>query len=136
MTQNIEMPLVSRITIDFVGEPGNRTFLLQATDGLSVVTLKLEKEQVRAVANRGIQLIEDIAGEYPELPDPELDRPSDYDLQLSPPYDPLFAVGQLGLGFDQQRDQIVLAAQELQLQETDDAATAQFWMKRNEVPAK
>ena len=40
----IDFNPVSRITIDAVGPPGERTFLLQASRGTSSVTLKLEKD--------------------------------------------------------------------------------------------
>ena len=49
----IEMHPVSRITIDAVGPPGQRVFLLQASQGIETVTLKLEKEQARVLAQGG-----------------------------------------------------------------------------------
>jgi uncharacterized repeat protein (TIGR03847 family) len=39
-----------RFTTGTVGEPGQRVFYLQARQGRQLVTLKTEKEQVRALA--------------------------------------------------------------------------------------
>ena len=41
--QIIEMHPVSRITIEVIGPPGQRVFLLQASQGTETLTLKLEK---------------------------------------------------------------------------------------------
>ena len=43
---------VTRLTADTVGVPGRRSFFLQAASGADQVTLLLEKEQVRALAER------------------------------------------------------------------------------------
>ena len=50
---------VSRITIGTVGPPGQRTFLLQASQGTTDVTLKLEKEQAKTLASSILELLDD-----------------------------------------------------------------------------
>ena len=42
-----EMHPVSRITVDAIGPPGQRVFLLQASQGTETITLKIEKEQAQ-----------------------------------------------------------------------------------------
>ena len=56
---------VSRITIDASGPPGQRTFLLQASQDRSMVTLKLEKEQAKVLASAILELLDDLAEKYP-----------------------------------------------------------------------
>ncbi|MDQ6711066.1 MAG: DUF3090 family protein, partial [Candidatus Dormibacteraeota bacterium] len=43
---------VSRVTAGAVGEPGQRAFFLQLRAGSSVVSLAIEKEQLRVLATR------------------------------------------------------------------------------------
>ncbi len=45
-----ELNPVTHITVGAVGQPGQRTFFLQASQGFETVSLKLEKEQVYALA--------------------------------------------------------------------------------------
>jgi uncharacterized repeat protein (TIGR03847 family) len=56
---------VSRITIDSVGPPGQRIFFLQANQGSSMITLKLEKEQAVVLASSTIELLEELDEKYP-----------------------------------------------------------------------
>ena len=49
----IELDPVDRITADAVGEPGERSFYLQARKGPMLITLLVEKQQVQLLANRG-----------------------------------------------------------------------------------
>ena len=52
MSSSFDLPSVDRITVGTVGEPGNRTFYLQAREDSLVVSLKVEKGQVAALAQR------------------------------------------------------------------------------------
>src|SRR6266540_3525770 len=64
---------VTRLTADAIGEPGARTFLLQAASGLQQITLLVEKDQVRVLAERVIAWLPELAAENPEdddLPEP------------------------------------------------------------------
>ena len=46
-----------RFVAGTVGEPGERTFFLQASDGARVVSVALEKQQVIVLADRLEQLL-------------------------------------------------------------------------------
>ena len=50
----------SRFVAGTVGEPGDRTFFLQATDGARVVSVALEKQQVEVLADRLEQLLDEV----------------------------------------------------------------------------
>jgi uncharacterized repeat protein (TIGR03847 family) len=132
--QHIELHTVNRITINTIGQPGQRVFLLQASDAIDSVTLKIEKQQARALAQTAQELIDNLNNEYPQE-DGSLDKPNQADLMLHSPMEPLFQVGQIGLGYDRDRDLVVLATQELLLDESEEASTARFWVSRSQLAA-
>lgn len=119
---------VTHITADAVGEPGQRTFYIQARQGSRLVTLLCEKQQVAALALGIEQLLEQIAQKDASLVG-RSDEVLDIDMSLDEPLDPAFRVGQMGLGYDEDRNLLVLVAQEL-LPEGEDpstASSARFW---------
>src|SRR5262245_66521804 len=103
---------VSRITIGAIGEPGQRVFLLQASQGSSTITLKIEKEQARVLASSTIELLEELDQKFPRTYS-KFDKPLTSDLIIQVPTDPEFVVGQIGLGYDQEQDYVVLVVQEI-----------------------
>jgi uncharacterized repeat protein (TIGR03847 family) len=124
---------VSRITIGAVGEPGQRVFLLQASQGISHVTLKIEKEQASVLASSLVELLEGLDEEYPRSFS-KADEPLSSDLMLQEPLDPAFVVGQIGLGYDQEQDMVVLVAQEIQFEDdAEEPALARFWATRPQM---
>ena len=129
---NIELHMVNRITIGTVGPPGQRVFLLQAADAIDTVTLKLEKEQARALAHATTELLENLDDEYP-AEEPSVDTPLSADIMLHNPLEPLFAIGQIGLGYDRDRNMVVLAVQEALFDVAEDPSTARFWVTRTQL---
>lgn len=134
MAEIIDFNPVSRITIDAVGPPGQRVFLLQASYGASTLTLKIEKEQAKALANSILELLEDLDTKYPRSFS-RIDQPLASDLMLQEPIEPEFIIGQIGLGYDQDRDLVVLVVQEIQMEDSEDPATARFWTSRPQAKA-
>ena len=119
---------ITHITAGAVGEPGNRTFYVQARQGSQLVTLLCEKQQVAALALGVEQLLEQLAEKDPKLAQ-TIDMVLEVNMELEEPLDPAFRVGQMGLGYDEERNLLVLVAQEL-LPEGQDASTAssaRFW---------
>ncbi|MFQ5854730.1 MAG: DUF3090 family protein [Anaerolineae bacterium] len=108
---------VSFITVGTIGPPGERTFYLQASQGSTVVSLIIEKEQARAIAESLDQLLEGLKERYPEQPGQI--QEVDYDMALLQPVSGLWRVGQMGLGYDQESDMIVLIAQQLVFEEDE-----------------
>jgi uncharacterized repeat protein (TIGR03847 family) len=103
---------VTRLTADAVGEPGQRTFYLQAASGADQVTLLVEKEQVRRLAESLESWLLELAADHPE--DPEEARVAEAgELALSEPLEPDFRVGQLSLSYDPERDRVMVVATEL-----------------------
>jgi uncharacterized repeat protein (TIGR03847 family) len=110
---------VTRLTADAVGEPGQRTFYLQAASGADQVTLLVEKEQVRRLAESLQTWLPELAADRPEDPG-EAAAAEAGQLDLAPPLEPDFRVGQLSLSYDAERDRVVIVATELQAGEDED----------------
>jgi uncharacterized repeat protein (TIGR03847 family) len=110
---------VTRLTADAVGEPGQRTFYLQAASGSDQVTLLVEKEQVRRLAESLQTWLPELAADRPEDPG-EAAAAEAGELGLEAPLEPDFRVGQLQLSYDGERDRVVIVATELQVEDEDD----------------
>ncbi len=123
---------VPRITIGVIGEPGKRTFLLQAGQSSQTITLKLEKEQARILALSLVEFLEELDTKYPATKS----VPPKVDLSLQKPHEPIFIVGQIGLGYDQEKDKVVLVLQEASIsedQDTNDLTVVRLWVTRAQM---
>jgi uncharacterized repeat protein (TIGR03847 family) len=130
----IDFNPVSRITLDAVGAPGQRMFMLQASQGTSTITLKLEKEQASILASSVLELLDSLDEKYPHVYS-KTDQPLSADLVLQEPFEPVFAIGQIGLGYDHQQDLIVLVAQEIQAEDNPEPQAARLWATRPQMKA-
>ncbi|HVL81436.1 MAG TPA: DUF3090 family protein [Actinomycetota bacterium] len=108
MSEPFEVQPVSWITTGAVGEPGQRTFFIQAAIGDDVVTLLVEKEQVDALA-RHVQALLIRLGEERVV---GAEATADPAPELQEPLEPLFRVGQMALGYDAERDLVLLQCEE------------------------
>lgn len=124
MSRSYELLDVDKLTVGAVGEPGQRLFLLQARAGAQVVTLKLEKVQVAALASHLGTMLQELPRPG-HLPD---------DLELEDPTDPEWVVGTLGASYDEVLDRLLLVAEEAVL-EGEEAAEARFGLTREQVAA-
>lgn len=125
---------VDHITTDAIGPPGKRVFYIQAVKGPEVVTLIVEKTQVQSLAAGVEQFLDELAEKQPELDQASGDY-READMKLQKPIDPAFRVGQLGLGYDEEADLMVLVAREIQAAGTDpeEAGVARFWCSRTQM---
>jgi uncharacterized repeat protein (TIGR03847 family) len=133
---DLELRPVDFITVGTVGPRGQRVFHLQAAKVDQLVTLTLEKVQVSAMAEAIKELLEDLSERYPSLADePEVNL-RDWDTELRDPIEPRFRVAQIGLGYDESSDMIVLVTQELlpeQDQELGEPRVLRFWANRAQM---
>lgn len=134
----IELDLnpVTSITTDAIGQPGERVFYLQGRRDDEVVTLIVEKVQIQTLAVGLDQFLDEINSKYPQLP-PAASDFIEETMRIEPPVDPLFRVGELGLGYDADNDLLVLVAREIltEGQEVDDVSVVRFWCTRSQVRA-
>ncbi|MFT4264160.1 MAG: DUF3090 domain-containing protein [Nocardioides sp.] len=56
-----------RFVTGTVGEPGSRTFFLQAREGRRLVSVSLEKQQVALLAERIDELLDEVTGAVPTI---------------------------------------------------------------------
>ena len=138
---DIELNPVDFITIGTVGPKGKRMFHLQAGRGDQIVSLTIEKEQARALSEALTELLDDLAKQGgPELASDTVNLAS-LNMELREPIDPAFRVAQMGLGYDRERDLVVLVAQEMiVLEEDQDPESVQpgvvrFWCTRQQMRA-
>lgn len=125
MAQHIELNPVSHLTIGTVGEPGNRTFYLQGGRGSDVVSVIIEKVQAAALADSLEELLQELKKDHPRIQN-DLDQPMQLDLRLLEPIDPLFRVGNLGLGFNEDLWRIIIVAYEL-VGEDEEPNLVSYW---------
>ena len=111
----MELGIVDRITADAVGEPGMRTFYLQARAGTELVTVIVEKEQVELLARSVLELATDVT------PD-DVEGGEEESQTLEEPVDPRWRAGRLSIGFDDQQDRFLLEIDEYvpELEDEDD----------------
>jgi len=102
-----------------VGAPGNRTFFLQAREGQRVVSVSLEKVQVAALAQRMIELLEEIERRGVEDA-AEIEGEVGDTAALDEPLNEAFRAGTLSLGWDTVDELIILEARELTDEEEED----------------
>ena len=99
-----------RFVAGTVGEPGDRTFFLQARGGGRVVSVALEKVQVSLLAEKLEELLSEANRRF-GIDMPELPAPIGNDNEpLDTPVDEEFRVGTLGLAFDVDTETVVIEA--------------------------
>jgi uncharacterized repeat protein (TIGR03847 family) len=129
----VELDPVTHITAGAVGRPGQRTFFIQAEKGLERVTLVCEKEQVQALADAVDEMVMNLEQEFGLARHEDLKVDED-EMQVKEPAEPLFRVGAMGLGYDANRDKILLVAQEaVSEEEQRDPREVRFFATRAQM---
>ncbi len=108
-----------RFVAGTVGEPGDRSFYLQAVEQARTISVLLEKQQVSVLAERMAALLEEVARRFgPEIPD----EPTGTDLDpLAVPLEEEFRVGTMGLGWDADSKSIVVELLAVSEEEVDES---------------
>ena len=99
-----------RFVAGTVGEPGQRTFFLQAREGQRVTSVALEKEQVAVLADRVDSLLDElvrVSGGDSRVPAVAPPEQVDAD-PLEQPIEQEFRVGTMTLAWDGESEQVVL----------------------------
>jgi uncharacterized repeat protein (TIGR03847 family) len=136
----IELDPVDRITVDAVGSPGQRIFYLQGRQGSQLVTLLVEKQQVQLLSASVVEILAQVGKETGQGP------PED-EMDLDEPVLPEWRAGRLSIGYHNERDLLMLEAEELlpeeEEQESGEEATgdriggeprrARFWATREQM---
>ena len=108
----IDLELPERFATGAVGDPGDRTFFLQAVQGRRVATVQLEKEQVAVLADRVLAIIDEVerrgltaidAGPAGALDERPLEQPLHEE----------FRVGTMIIAWDDDVDRLVVEARSM-----------------------
>jgi len=102
VSASFQLDAPDHFTAGAVGSPGQRVFYLQAREADTMVTLKCEKEQVAALG-------EYLGGLLARLP---AGPTADDKRELLQPFEVAWPVGTLGVGYDAERDRILVVANE------------------------
>lgn len=122
-----------RVIVGAVGEPGSRTFYLQARAGNRIVSVALEKEQSALLAEK----IEEILDELMDQKGNPASVPAETPIELvdndplEQPVDAEFRTGAMSLGWDPSTAQVVIEAYPLIL--VDEGATDQIELEPTEM---
>jgi uncharacterized repeat protein (TIGR03847 family) len=111
---SFDLDAPDHFTAGAIGPPGQRVFYLQSREGGRVLTLKVEKEHVRALAEYLGGLLARVKGAL---------TPSRGGAELLEPVQPAWDVGSIAVGYDEPRDRVVVEASELLEAEEDEEET-------------
>jgi uncharacterized repeat protein (TIGR03847 family) len=126
MSASFEFVAPDHFTAGSIGPPGQRVFYLQSREKGTLVTLKSEKEQVRALA----QYLSGLLEKLPAVATATPPAPA-----LLEPIDAVWIVASIAVGYDEARDRILVVANELLEDEEGDAASARLLITRAQASA-
>lgn len=131
MAESYEFDAVEFITAGAVGQPGERTFFIQAEAAGERIALLVEKDQVRSLAQVAQELLER-AG-VTVTPD-HLEEAAQ---RLREPVEPVWRAGTMSLGMDEEAERFVLEAEEMPAdeEEVEGQGLARFWMTAEQLTA-
>lgn len=126
--RNLDVGEVDSFTTGTIGPKGRRIFYLQATAADGTFTLRLEKQQVAAMADHLARLLEDL----PEISAREWTTAP----ALIEPVEEIWTVGAMGAMYDSSSDEVVVIAEEIVADpDSTEAATATFRLARGQTLA-
>jgi uncharacterized repeat protein (TIGR03847 family) len=114
----MDLDPVDMVTAGAVGEPGERSFFLQARSGERLVTIAVEKEQVELLSSSILEILATVDKETGDGPPEEL-------LELQAPIEPLWRAGRLSIGYSEERDLMLLELEELVVEEEEEVEDAE-----------
>jgi uncharacterized repeat protein (TIGR03847 family) len=112
-----------RFVAGTVGEPGSRTFFLQARDGTRLTSVACEKEQVMALAERLDVMLDEVARRFDR--EPVTSGGGDDTAPLEQPIEEEFRAGTMTLAWEADRERVVIAVFAVNPDAAADAAEAE-----------
>jgi uncharacterized repeat protein (TIGR03847 family) len=101
-----------RFVAGTVGQPGERTFYLQATTGTRVTSVALEKAQVSQLAERLDELLDEVMRRTGAASSARQEGAGEDDGPLDLPLTEDFRVGAIALAWDHDGERVIIEAQE------------------------
>lgn len=131
MAHQIDLNPTNHLTVGTIGPPGQRTFFLQGSRGSQIISLVVEKEQAALLASSLESFLEELNRTRP-LETRTAAEPVWMDMRLREPVEELFRVGNMGLGYSENDNLVVLIAYE-QVEEGEDPNVVSFWATRDQI---
>jgi uncharacterized repeat protein (TIGR03847 family) len=131
MAHQIDLNPTNHLTVGTIGPPGQRTFFLQGSRGAQTISLVIEKEQAALLAGSLESFLEELDRNHPLGARDAVD-PVWMDMRLREPVEELFRVGNMGLGYSENDDLVVLIAYEM-VEEGEDPNVVSFWATRAQI---
>lgn len=103
---DVELSRPEHVTADFIGEPGDRTFYVQAVEDAEVVSVLVEKMQVSGLADLLTRLLAHVDAEPMRIWDIDA-------MRLREPVVPRWRAGAIAVGIDPQLGHFVIELTEL-----------------------
>lgn len=103
---DLELSRPEHVTADFVGEPGERTFYVQAVEDVEVVSILVEKMQVSGLADLLTRLLAQVDAQPARIWDID-------SMRLREPLTPRWRAGAIAVGIDPQLGHFVVELSEL-----------------------
>lgn len=125
MAESFDLPSVDAVTVGTIGEPGKRTFFVQAWAGQTVMTLKAEKQHVAGLAVALQSVLADLPPESSPISAPG----------LRPPVEAAWAIGGIGISpYEPAIQRVTLLFEEL-VAEDEEGATARVGLTVGQMVA-
>ena len=131
MAESYEFDPAEWVSAGAVGQPGQRTFYLQARQGAEYVSFVVEKAQVEALARLAQELLSRSG---------RVVTPDDLDTStqsLVEPIEPAWRIGSLSVGADEEGERFLLEGEELVTddEEEGDVGVVRLWLDRDGLVA-
>lgn len=116
------------VTAGYLGQPGDRTFFIQAQDEDELLTVLCEKGQVDGLGD----LLARVLAELDDAPATDWDRDA---MELREPVEPAWRVGTIGVGVDTDAGRIVMELTEFTPPDAEEipgmAEEVRLWLDRD-----
>lgn len=123
---DVELTDPHHVTAGFTGGVGERTFFVQAEDPHERVTLLVEKEQVRGLADILAQLLSRVD----DTPATDWDEDA---MGLRAPMEPRWRAGDISVGLDPERGKFVIELSELGAEEDPEPREVRIWVNQDQA---
>lgn len=109
MSEDYDISAPDRFTVGTEGPVGQRLFLLQCRQGPLLLTLKTEKQQVAVLASYLARIVRELGRPNVVRDDPKFEDVASFD----------WAVGTIGVSYDEHADRVVVILEELVAEEQE-----------------
>jgi len=132
--EKIILKPVDQLTTDAIGKPGNRVFYVLGQTGKVQAALIIEKVQLQFLVQGIDDFFDRILEKYPHLSQPQIDF-KEKEMQLTPPIEPIFHVGDIEIAYDDGERLAVMIAKNAYPQLETEPAEVEYWCTLEQLTA-